>query len=108
MQTGHLAGALTLTVCTVAGSTSLGQTLRAAMACGERDAMVHRLEETFGEVQKGAGLVSGAQLLEVWGSDETGTWTILMTGADGRSCVIAAGEAWRDVETDLAAKGDPA
>ena len=77
------------------------------MACGEREAMVQRLERGFGEVQKGAGLVSAAHLLEVWRSDKTGTWTILMTDADGRSCVIAVGEAWRDIEADLV-KGDPA
>lgn len=106
MQTGPLA-VTTAAIGIIASASSQAQTFRGPIACGERDAMVQRLERTYGEVQKGAGLVSGAQLLEVWGSDETGTWTVLMTGADGLSCVVAAGEAWRDITADLV-RGDPA
>jgi hypothetical protein len=105
MQIGRLAAA-TAAIGVLASSGSPAQSLRGPLACGERGDMVQRLERTFGEVQKGAGLVSAAQLLEVWGSDETGTWTVLMTDAQGWSCVVAAGEAWRDIEAELA-KGDP-
>jgi hypothetical protein len=105
MQIGRLAAA-TVAIGVVGSGDSQAQPPGGSLACGERDDMVQRLERTFGEVQKGAGLVSAAQLLEVWGSDETGTWTILMTDAQGWSCVVAAGEAWRDIEAKLA-RGDP-
>ncbi|MFQ5565022.1 MAG: hypothetical protein ACE5EU_01520 [Paracoccaceae bacterium] len=68
----------------------------AQLACGDRDAMVEQLSRTYGEVRKGAGLAGQAALFEVWASDSTGTWTILKTSPNGTSCLIAAGEFWRD------------
>jgi hypothetical protein len=104
MRTRKLGACLLVTTGVVVSSAS-AQVHGPVANCGERKDLVQRLERMFGEVQKGAGLVSAAQLLEVWGSDETGTWTILMTRPDGQSCVLAAGEAWRDVE--LAVEGEP-
>jgi|SRR5690625_3303287 len=78
------------------------------LACAERGEMVERLKEGFGEAQTGLGLVNAAQVLEVWSSDETGTWTILMTDIDGQSCLVAAGESWKNVPASTAVKGKPA
>ena len=36
---------------------------------------------------------------------DTGTWTMLLTNTDGRSCVIASGDSWFD---DTPLIGDPA
>lgn len=77
------------------------------LACGSRGEMTDRLKRSFGEVQTGLGMISSAQVLEVWSSEETGTWTILMTDTNGQSCMVAAGEAWKAVEPELLAKGDP-
>jgi hypothetical protein len=107
MRTNHSIAALTVGAGVLASSAAMAQAV-GAVACGQRDSVIQRLERAFGEVQKGAGLVSAAQLVEVWRSDETGTWTILMTDADGMTCIVAAGEAWRDVEQEMAAKGNPA
>ena len=33
-------------------------------------------------------------VVEIYSSEETGTWTILMTRPDGMSCLLAAGQRW--------------
>lgn len=64
--------------------------------CAPRAVVVERLASKYGEVFSGGGLQSGAAVFEVWTSADDGTWTILMTHADGRSCVMAAGTDWQD------------
>lgn len=63
--------------------------------CAERDIVVEQLRTSFGEEFAGGGLRNAESIFEVWMSEEKGTWTILMTMADGRSCVMAAGTNWR-------------
>ena len=65
-------------------------------ACGPRAQVTEHLAQRFGETRRGAGLVSARQIFEIWRSDETGSWTILMTRADGVSCIVAAGSAWHN------------
>jgi hypothetical protein len=64
------------------------------MSCAPRDVVVERLNVSYGEVFNGGGLQNGAALFEVWVSQDDGTWTILMTRADGMSCIMAAGTDW--------------
>lgn len=65
---------------------------QAQAICGLRDDMGKMLAQRFGEEPKAAGLV-GDRVVELLVS-QTGSWTILITGADGRSCVITGGEDW--------------
>lgn len=101
----------TLATALVLGAAATAITTTAAtaqtMACGARDEMIDRLKRTFGEAQTGMGLISEARILEVWSSEETGTWTILMTDADGQTCMVAAGEAWKTVPVETVMKGEP-
>ena len=39
---------------------------------------------------------SAQQLLEIWASDQTGSFTVFVTRLDGLSCVIATGQNWQD------------
>lgn len=63
--------------------------------CGDRGVVIERLASKFGEAFAGGGLRNSQAIIEVWASEETGTWTILMTLPDGQSCVMAAGTNWR-------------
>ncbi len=65
-------------------------------ACAKRDLVVQRLEERFGETLRSMGLNQNEGLVEVFASEATGTWTILMTMPDGVSCLLAAGRMWED------------
>lgn len=59
--------------------------------CGQRDAMVADLGEQFQEMPLASGLVDKNAVVEIFVSP-AGTWTILATGTDGQSCVMAVGE----------------
>lgn len=60
--------------------------------CGERAAIVAELERRYGETRRSADLRAGSGLLEVWASERTGTWTVLLTDPAGRTCLLAAGD----------------
>lgn len=72
-------------------TTGLAQT-----ACAEREDLIENLSKRYGETFAGGGLQNPKSILEVWYSAEKGTWTVLMTRADGRSCIMASGTNWRD------------
>lgn len=76
-------------------------------ACGQRDAVVERLRTNYGEERTGAGLSDSRGIIEVYASRNTGTWTILLTLPDGRSCLIAAGESWQVGPPPDRAPGEP-
>ena len=64
--------------------------------CAERDRVVKSLETSYGEAFAGGGMQNAERVFEVWFNQEKGTWTILMTKADGKSCIMASGTNWRD------------
>lgn len=75
--------------------------------CAPRDAIVDRLTTEFKETRRSIGLQGSAAVFEVFASEE-GSWTMIMTGATGVTCVLAAGDTWsEDVSARLVA-GDPA
>jgi hypothetical protein len=54
------------------------------------------------------GLHQNNTLLEVYASEETGTWTILVTRPDGVACLIAAGQMWDGTPAPARARGKDA
>lgn len=62
--------------------------------CADRDHVVTRLAERFGETRQSIGLGANNQVMEVYASLETGTWTITVTMPSGMTCLIAAGQAY--------------
>lgn len=71
---------------------SLTLPAQAQMICGLRDDMGKMLDQRFSEQPKAAGL-AGDRIVELLVS-ENGSWTILITSPDGRSCVVTGGEDW--------------
>ena len=71
-------------------------TVHAQTNCASRDVVVDKLSVRYGEAFAGGGLQSTQQIFEVWYSEEKGTWTILLTRADGTSCIMASGTNWRE------------
>ena len=71
-----------------------------AQGCVERTALVERLTSKYSEVRTAGGLQgtpSGTEptaLVEIWSSEKTGTFTVVLTNAQGMSCVVAAGTDW--------------
>ena len=87
MTRATLAAALITTLPTIAA---------AQQVCGPRAQITAALQIHYGEETKGGGLQSGEAIYEVWASDKDRTWTILMSRADGISCIMASGTDWRD------------
>lgn len=66
-----------------------------ANACAPREVITDRLSEKYKETLSSGGLQTGQQtgtMLEIWTSNETGTFTVLITHPTGVSCVVATGE----------------
>jgi len=83
------------------------QSLRAQEAgCGAREMIVERLARDYGESRQSLGVVGGRQVLEVFASEETGSWTILLTAPDGIACLVAVGERFH--RFDPVPPGEPA
>jgi hypothetical protein len=68
-----------------------------AANCAARDQVVLRLQEQYSEQLTAGGLhssTSKSTLVEVWASPETGTFTVMLTSANGLSCILATGTDW--------------
>ncbi len=66
----------------------------AAQSCAARDAVIGKLQEKYAEQLTAGGLQlmhRGPSMIELWASAETGTFTVLLTDANGVSCIVAAG-----------------
>jgi hypothetical protein len=73
----------------------LPTTTTAQMVCGSRGDIVKQLEKKYGETRRSVGLQQGRGVVEIFASKETGSWTILVTDTRGKSCLMAAGEAFQ-------------
>lgn len=93
----------TVTAALIFGTLALAPPVQARTVCAERSIIVERLEDRFHETYQGAGLQSATSLLEIWSSDETGSWTMLLSHADGISCVVASGTSWQFDQASKAA-----
>jgi len=71
-----------------------------AAACGMRKDLVSYLTRRYKEHPRAIGLVSKNSVLEVMVSKK-GTWSILVTMTDGRTCIVAAGQNWEDVKSAI-------
>ena len=74
-------------------SMAAGSAAAQVSRCAPRDDMVSTLSERFSEKQHAYGLLGPQLIIEVFVSDKGG-WTIVVTGADGISCVLAVGIGW--------------
>lgn len=97
---------LSLAMAGVAVMATLGTAHAQQSTCAARDIVVERLGAAYGETRQSLGLGANNSLVEVFASDETGTWTITVTMPDGKTCLIASGKAFEQlVGEKLAMKG---
>ena len=65
--------------------------------CMNHKSLVQFLGDRYAEAPRALGLVEDRGLVEVFVSDN-GTWTIVMTTAQGIACILAAGDEWEEME----------
>lgn len=75
---------------------------------GSRAAVVERLASGYGETRQSVGIGANNAMVEVYASNETGSWTILVTMPTGMSCLVASGQSFEEVAEALPAKGSDA
>ncbi len=76
--------------------------------CAPRERVVERLTAKFGETRQSVGIGTNNSLVEVFASDDTGTWTITVTQADGTTCLVASGQAFETLAEVLPTAGSDA
>lgn len=77
-------------------------------ACAPRDVVLDRLAVRYGEARKAIGLGANAQMVEVFASEDSGTWTIIVTSPSGLTCLIASGSAFEAMTDPVPANDDDA
>lgn len=69
--------------------------------CGNRDAVIDRLAEGYGESRQSIGMAPQGRVVEVFASLETGTWTITVTLPNGMTCLVASGQSYESLDEPL-------
>jgi len=96
----HLSRKTAVTVAATAATALLffpGSTPAEAVACASRGDVRSILSGRHQETAKGVGLLSDSKMIEIYTSDQ-GSFSIVVTTADGNTCVVAVGEAWEFAE----------
>ena len=73
------------------------------MACGERSALVGQLQEKYKESAQGIGMTGNGAVVELLTS-EAGSWSMVLTMPNGKSCLIATGDGWEQAPVKVAGK----
>ncbi|GHF38160.1 hypothetical protein [Seohaeicola zhoushanensis] len=63
--------------------------------CAPRDIVVERLADGYGESRQSIGLGAQGAVIEVFASNDTGTWTITVTTPAGLTCLVASGQSFQ-------------
>jgi hypothetical protein len=71
--------------------------------CGKRADFVRALAAKYQEARRHQGVAATTNLIEVFAS-KTGTWTILITDSNGKTCILAAGTSWEDLPPENTGK----
>jgi len=75
--------------------------------CAERPQVLERLSGTYGETRRSIGIAASNQVVEVFGNEDTGTWTITVTLPSGLTCLVAAGQSFEVLSEALEPTGEP-
>lgn len=66
--------------------------------CAEREIIIEGLASRYGEAPVSRGLAGDTTLVELFTSEQSGSWTILATQSSGLTCVVAAGSGWENTQ----------
>jgi len=79
----------------ITAAAALPPVAMAQRVCAEREAIVTKLNSELGEVRVDGATAGPSAVYEFYASETTHTWTILLSGVNGVSCVMAVGQDWR-------------
>ncbi|MGP1394499.1 MAG: hypothetical protein ACTS3R_03195 [Inquilinaceae bacterium] len=79
-----------------------GQTV----SCGNREAMLLVLAQRFDEAPRAIGLDRNGRVMEIVAA-ESGSWSLLVTAPNGRTCLVASGTAFSILPEPEEVSDDP-
>lgn len=85
----HLLRIMMALVALSVGANALG-------VCGKRDEVLKAITGKYQETGKAFGITGNVNLVEIY-AKPGGTWTIIVTSPEGKTCIIAAGDSWEDL-----------
>jgi hypothetical protein len=97
-----------LALCVLLGAQAQQVHAETGRNCGPRDTVLTHLSNGYGETRRSIGLDARGGLLEIFASDESGSWTVTLTTPGGVTCLIASGQSFETLGETLAAMGDDA
>lgn len=74
--------------------------------CAPRAQVVELLATRHAETRRAIGLTANQTVMELYASEATGSWTLLVTLPNGLACLVAAGNGFE--QTGAGAAGAPA
>jgi hypothetical protein len=91
---------LALTACAVLFAAPAAAQVQAphTLTCLPTPVLYERLSDRFDEARVARGLRQtprGLTAVELWASEGGATWTVVLTLAEGASCVVVAGSHWQ-------------
>jgi hypothetical protein len=67
------------------------------LPCSDYKAVREQLAKRYEEAPISTGLQSNGNVLQVFTSERTGTWTVVSTTPAGVSCILAVGRSWEEM-----------
>lgn len=69
--------------------------------CAPRADVLQRLSEAYGETRRGIDIARQGAVMELFASDQSGSWTITVTLPDGMTCLVTSGRAYEQMADAL-------
>jgi len=68
--------------------------------CAQRNDVLAQLKDQYDEKPVGVGMTENGAVIELTTS-ESGTWSLVLSFPNGRSCLMATGESWEQAPAKL-------
>jgi hypothetical protein len=75
--------------------------------CAPRAQLLDMIQNRFDETRRAIGLTGSQTVMELYASETSGSWTILVTLPNGMTCLVAAGSAFEAETGPAPARGAP-
>ena len=83
-------------IATIGLTIALALPVQAQSNCGNRSAIIKTLALKYKEAVKFLAIAGETNLVEIFISKK-GTWTIIVTTPQGKTCIVAAGDSWEEL-----------
>ena len=74
--------------------TASAQTPVGGLVCGDRDDIVHKLDQAYGERRNNRMLDGQGNLVELFSNTDSGSWTLTVTRPGGPTSVLSVGKSF--------------